>query len=475
MVRQASVQAERELREYRISERAKTERGTGKQGQWNRISTKKAMVGIPTQPMNDLTAVNISASVASPVKGGSHLNVSFEPSMQRWGTEWGLRGQPSVPTGDSNSSIGIDNSPRNSPRNSPHNSRPSTPSSKRLSTTRSNYNSFTSSPLKPSNSARQQQQQQPPPPQQQPPQQQQQKSPLQEAPHEEKEQNHMASIDMDSNIQQNNNSVHIVMPVFDDPFLQRVTEDTTTRMERTTKSWIDKQQLMVAMRNDSNRLTIQEENELIATNNEKKRYIMIKKHRKKVAQAAVKMAIKCRQEKEEKENANNEFDAMVKSLPELFRRRVMAQVLKNRQDVTNVKQTMVGTFSTRLNWEKLNQQKLEKKKLKVPVPVQTELFHEEGFNAHVERYKNSRQQKEKQLLASTTGTWAPGHTIVKPFSFDKVSLFFVVVSIDLFEADFFYYFVLCHNRDQNKKFEVNRYTDRKVEWKCIMGQCTLEA
>ena len=88
---------------------------------------------------------------------------------------------------------------------------------------------------------------------------------------------------------------------------------------------------------------------------------------------------------------------------------------------------MVGTFSTRLNWEKLNQQKLEKKKLKVPVPVQTELFHEEGFNAHVERYKNSRQQKEKQLLASTTGTWAPGHTIVKPFSFDKVSLFFVVV------------------------------------------------
>jgi len=281
--------------------------------------------------------------------------------------------------------------------------------------------------LKPSNSARQQQQQQPPPqPPQQQQQQQQQKSPLQEAPHEEKEQNHMASIDMDSNIQ-NNNSVHIVMPVFDDPFLQRVTEDTTTRMERTTKSWIDKQQLMVAMRNDSNRLTIQEENELIATNNEKKRYIMIKKHRKKVAQAAVKMAIKCRQEKEEKENANNEFDAMVKSLPELFRRRVMAQVLKNRQDVTNVKQTMVGTFSTRLNWEKLNQQKLEKKKLKVPVPVQTELFHEEGFNAHVERYKNSRQQKEKQLLASTTGTWAPGHTIVKPFSFDKVSLFFVVV------------------------------------------------
>ena len=49
------------------------------------------------------------------------------------------------------------------------------------------------------------------------------------------------------------------------------------------------------------------------------------------------------------------------------------------------------------------------------------MFHEGGFNAHIERCRNSRKNKKDLIkrLTSTDGTWAPGHTIVKPFSFDK--------------------------------------------------------
>ena len=65
--------------------------------------------------------------------------------------------------------------------------------------------------------------------------------------------------------------------------------------------------------------------------------------------------------------------------------------------------------------------KKEEIKRKTPVPVETALFHEGGFNAHIERCRNSRKNKKDLIkrLTSTDGTWAPGHTIVKPFSFDK--------------------------------------------------------
>jgi len=54
MVRQASVQAERDHREYRIEHRKKIERGTGKNGQWKHNKTHKKMIGIPN-PKKDRT------------------------------------------------------------------------------------------------------------------------------------------------------------------------------------------------------------------------------------------------------------------------------------------------------------------------------------------------------------------------------------------------------------------------------------
>ena len=133
MVRQASVKAEREHREHRIRERAKSNRGTGKTGQWTRIATNTTMVGIPdpekvatysTNLLNQTTNTSAcSASAAfdstsaststahykhrsssspttpithhirttSPVKGGQNLSISLEPAMATWGTGWGLR------------------------------------------------------------------------------------------------------------------------------------------------------------------------------------------------------------------------------------------------------------------------------------------------------------------------------------------------------------------------------------------------
>ena len=430
IVRQASVKAERDLRNYRIKERERSERGTGKQGRWNRISTNKTMVGIP-EPEDvsaystlNLTAANISVNtttnisssnanmtstrsnsisnattnkniiepithhirVASPVKGGPNLSISFEPAMTRWGTEWGLRGQPAVPTGDSNSSLGVDMSPRSSPKSS----RPSTP--RRLRTS-----SYTSSPLKPI-----------------------------ENQEKNEELNNSSNSD---NTKVMEEEIEKDIRTFKDPFLQRVTEDTESRMERTTKSWVNKQILMIASSRED-RLTIQEEREISEAKEEKKRYALTQKKRKKVAKAAVKQAVKYQKEKEQNENETQAIDSIIKSLPELFQRRVMASILKNRQQTQNIQSTMVGTFSTKLKGKELIQKKLKKKK--VPLPVRTDLFHEGGFNAHIERYKHSREQKEKELLQSTTGTWAPGHTIVKPFSFDKVSIFEFISSLYTF-------------------------------------------
>ena len=47
---------------------------------------------------------------------GPNLSLGLEPSMKRWGTEWGLRDKPALPISDSNSSLGVDMSSKPSPR-----------------------------------------------------------------------------------------------------------------------------------------------------------------------------------------------------------------------------------------------------------------------------------------------------------------------------------------------------------------------
>ena len=120
-VRQASMRAERELREARIRDRDIINRGKGKR-KWVRPRTAKSMVGIPDPVTHKLASeilVNGTTDpaehnirVSSPVPGVAPLSVALEPAMARWGTEWGLRDKPAVPTGDANSALGVDMSPR---------------------------------------------------------------------------------------------------------------------------------------------------------------------------------------------------------------------------------------------------------------------------------------------------------------------------------------------------------------------------
>ena len=103
--------------------RETTDRGVGNR-KWQPPRTAKAMVGIP-DPVTKAMASDILAHgstdpaehnirVSSPVPGVAPLSISLEPAMARWGTEWGLRDKPAVPTGDANSALGVDMSPRKS-------------------------------------------------------------------------------------------------------------------------------------------------------------------------------------------------------------------------------------------------------------------------------------------------------------------------------------------------------------------------
>ena len=122
-VRQASMRAERELREARIRNREAINRGKGNR-RWVRPRTAKSMVGIPDPITNKLPSEILvhgatdpaehNICVSSPVPGVAPLSVALEPAMARWGTEWGLRDKPAVPTGDANSALGVDMSPRKS-------------------------------------------------------------------------------------------------------------------------------------------------------------------------------------------------------------------------------------------------------------------------------------------------------------------------------------------------------------------------
>ena len=148
--------------------------------------------------------------------------------------------------------------------------------------------------------------------------------------------------------QRENDISHITsgspLRMINDPFLRKNIENTTSRMARTTQSWVDRQQLMLRTKNKP---TIQEERELENAEHEKMLWFKAQRKRRKVANAAVKMADKYKQEKEQNENEDFQLNQMIQSLPECFRKRVMMQVSKNRQQVNHVVDKMKGTFNTK--------------------------------------------------------------------------------------------------------------------------------
>ena len=478
-MRQASVVAEREQREYRIQQRAQSERGTGKHGQWQRISTHDSMVGVPdpekertfstsllhtslcmtVDPVTHKpTPMTHHIQIASPLPGQPHLVVALEPAMKTWGTEWGLRDKPASPRGDLNTSMGVDMSPRRagvSPRRGGRrdgygNCGGDTSSPRRGS----NTSSFASSPLKPASVS------------------------VADGAALPSSSSAAAAAQLDFNSMVSGNESEIRMVEEDDdeevegslridPFLirreereerQRRSEKgevggrkgttlggvalNSSRMERTTKSWVERQQLIVATRGSSGgsgagqHYTLQEEREVMAAESERKEWLNEERKRRKVANAAVRMADKHQKEKEESENDALELNSMINSLPELFRNRVMAQVTKHRERATSVAEQLKGTSTSKMRQHQIKQMKEKKKKH--AIPMTTELFHEGGFNAHIERCRGSRLEKKmlQKKVTSTSGTWAPGHTIVQPFSFEarttKVSFVFCICWVLVF-------------------------------------------
>ena len=344
-MRQASVVAEREQREYRIQQRAQSERGTGKHGQWQRISTHDSMVGVPdpekertfstsllhtslcmtVDPVTHKpTPMTHHIQIASPLPGQPHLVVALEPAMKTWGTEWGLRDKPASPRGDLNTSMGVDMSPRRagvSPRRGGRRDGYGNCGGDASSPRRgSNTSSFASSPLKPASVS------------------------VADGAALPSSSSAAAAAQLDFNSMVSGNESEIRMVEEDDdeevegslridPFLirreereerQRRSEKgevggrkgttlggvalNSSRMERTTKSWVERQQLIVATRGSSGgsgagqHYTLQEEREVMAAESERKEWLNEERKRRKVANAAVRMADKHQKEKEESEN-----------------------------------------------------------------------------------------------------------------------------------------------------------------------------
>lgn len=146
--------------------------------------------------------------------------------------------------------------------------------------------------------------------------------------------------------------------------------------------------------------------------------------RVRIAKASAAMAQRYRREKEQNENADSDLEKMIASMPVLFQERVRKQVMKNRKQAARAATAIGGTNGGHLI-KGVPQSELKKKAggtqspLSLPVPVLTEVYHQGGFDKHIERQREVRRRKAQQEQKFRKFKWAPGHTIAQPFSFDR--------------------------------------------------------
>ena len=98
--------------------------------------------------------------------------------------------------------------------------------------------------------------------------------------------------------------------------------------------------------------------------------------------------------------------------------------MKNRKQVAQVATAIGGTNGRHLlkGVSHANDRKKgdsATSSMTLPVPVLTEIYHQGGFDKHIERQKEVRRRKAEQEKKFRKFKWAPGHTIMQPFSFDK--------------------------------------------------------
>ena len=138
------------------------------------------------------------------------------------------------------------------------------------------------------------------------------------------------------------------------------------------------------------------------------------------------MAERQRREKVQHENEDAELERMIASMPVLFRERVRKQVMVNRRQAARVANAIGGTNGARLmkgvsslHEDKKEESKKASSQMSLPVPVLTEVYHQGGFDKHIERQKEVRRRKAQLERKFRKFKWAPGHTITKPFSFES--------------------------------------------------------
>jgi hypothetical protein len=150
--------------------------------------------------------------------------------------------------------------------------------------------------------------------------------------------------------------------------------------------------------------------------------------------ASAAMASRHRAEKAQHDSDDAELERMIASMPVLFRERVRKQVLANRRQAARVANAIGGTNGSRVMKgvsASASASRHEGKKedgsgvggrpsspLSLPVPVLTEVYHQGGFDKHIERQKEVRRRKAQLENKFRKFKWAPGHTITQPFSFE---------------------------------------------------------
>ena len=120
--------------------------------------------------------------------------------------------------------------------------------------------------------------------------------------------------------------------------------------------------------------------------------------RARVARAAAVMAERQRREKVQHENEDAELERMIASMPVLFRERVRKQVMVNRRQAARVANAIGGTNGARLmkgvsslHEDKKEESKKASSQMSLPVPVLTEVYHQGGFDKHIERQKEDAE------------------------------------------------------------------------------------
>ncbi len=376
-VRQASLQVEREHRDARIKDRRDFARGKGKQGAWVRPRTAKAPVGIPDHAASTTLAHggggSLSSSptrpmehnirVSSPRPGSAPLSVALEPAMKQWGTDWGLRDKPAVPLGNANSTHGVDMSPRKKRR-------PSAMSPGRRRARGGGEPALGSSRGGGSSTA-------------------------------------------------------------------NFRSSGSSSLLGSTRAWVEQQRVIrAALMQDGGHnggiLDAREARDVQEAEEERAAHARLLRRRQRVARASAAIAQRQEEARKGEEAEDEALEKMIASLPELFRIKVRQEVRANRARAAAAAKSLGGTGANKImkplgnqqgpraaaarNGAAATQQGIENK---LPVPVVTELYHEAAFQKHLERNQEVRRRKAEQERQYSTSQWAPGHTIVKPFSFDS--------------------------------------------------------